>query len=161
MRCKTNVPPSTLLFEIVRNTWHEINTNTLDPTLFFSFFSFFFFLRLFRCSTSSEKRERERNKLSRGKTGAVLWRPGTLVCSQQDFWNFDPGIARGIPLSVSFEKITVRGCWGIYQNYKSFASQPSLCPYDIPLEIMKSLDVYRTLVGTVSKYFLFFSLFWI
>lgn len=120
-------------------------------------------LRLFRCSMISWKRrerKRERNKLSRGKTGAVLWRPGTRVCSQQDFWNFDPGIARGIPLSVSFEKITVRGCRGIYQNYKSSASQPSLCPYDIPLEIMKSLDVYRTLVDSVSKYFLFL-FFWI
>lgn len=161
-RCKTNVPPSTLLFEIVRNTWHEINTNTLDPTLFFLLLLLLLpSLRLFRCSISWKRRERERerNKLSRGKTRAVLWRPGTLVCSQQDFWNFDPGIARGIPLSVSFEKITVRGCRGIYQNYKSSASQPSLCPYDIPLEIMKSLDVYRTLVGSVSKYFLFFPLF--
>lgn len=63
MRCKTNVPPSTLLFEIVRNTWHEINTNTLDPTLFF-----FLLLLLLLPSTFplfdlvGKEREKEREK---------------------------------------------------------------------------------------------------
>lgn len=73
--CKTNVPPSTLLFEIVRNTWHEINTwkrqNTLDPTLFFLLL-LPLSLRLFRCSILWKRRERERetNKLSKkGKPG--------------------------------------------------------------------------------------------
>ena len=83
-RCKTNVPPSTLLFEIVRNTWHEINTNTNVRS--YSIFSsspsspsFSSTFPLFDLVEKKRERERERNKLSRGKTRAVLWRPGTLV----------------------------------------------------------------------------------
>lgn len=90
--CKTNVPPSTLLFEIVRNTWHEINTwkrqNTLDPTLFFLLI-LSLSLRLFRCSILEKERERERqiNYRKRENRGGFMasWNAGVLAAGFLEF----------------------------------------------------------------------------
>lgn len=162
-RCKTNVPPSTLLFEIVRNTWHDINTwkrqNTLDPTLFFLLL-LPLSLRLFRCSILWKRRERERqiNYRKRENRGGFMasWNAGVLAAG---FLEFRSWYRAWYPF-IGFVREDNR------ERLSGYLSELQvLCEPTIALSIWHSSwdyevwsDVYRTLVG--SRYFFFLDLKW-